>query len=217
MGGHFTHTKLQAASRHFILAQNMCIGASAISATMLLLNHLTPHNQPEVYWSLMAVMILLGALSSIGSTGVRIAVENKAVQRLCGNNSTALSSVNSVFRAIDLTALLAAPLPVGALMTWVGPLAATLMLATFCMLAWVPELVLLRMAFNASEVLRWGKCAQKADMATTHLSGWGCGMLIAHTRMTKPDAGGHACAMVVCALRLLILLPSLGIPLDQLC
>jgi hypothetical protein len=154
VGGRIARTELQAAARQFILWQNACIGASALSATLLLAGSLSPDHQPGLYWFLMVVMIVLGALSSIGSTGVRITVENKAVQRMCGGNTAALSSVNSVFRAIDLTALLAAPLPVGALMTWAGPLAATLTLAAFCLCAWVPELVLLRMAFSASETLR---------------------------------------------------------------
>lgn len=60
----------------------------------------------------------------------------------------------SGFRAIDLTCLLAAPMLVGAVFTWLGPAASTMLLAGYTMLAWIPETVLLRKAVNVSPVLK---------------------------------------------------------------
>lgn len=59
------------------------------------------HSQPcagrraQVYWLLMGVVIVMGATSSVGSMGVRIAVENKAVKAMFGDQPEALSATNA--------------------------------------------------------------------------------------------------------------------------
>jgi hypothetical protein len=68
-------------------------------------------------------------------------------------SSTCLSPAG--FRAIDLTCLLAAPLFVGLTLTGAGSLAGALLLALYCAMAWLPELVLLRMALARSPQLRY--------------------------------------------------------------
>lgn len=57
------------------------------------------------------------------------------------------------FRAVDLTCLLAAPILVGLLMTFVTSLAATVLLAGYALVAWVPEILLLNVAVHQSAAL----------------------------------------------------------------
>lgn len=97
VGGYISRTALFTAARAAVLWQNACIGASAASAAVLLMysSSVNAETHRELYWGLMGVMVGLGALSSIGSTGVRIAVENKAVAQLCNGDSRALSTTNA--------------------------------------------------------------------------------------------------------------------------
>lgn len=57
-------------------------------------------------------------------------------------------------RAIDLTCLLAAPLLVGVLMTYCGPRTAVMLLSGYAVMAWAPEVLLLRTAISHSVNLR---------------------------------------------------------------
>lgn len=49
----------------------------------------------QVYWTLTSLMIGLGALSSVGSSGVRISVEVEAVTALAGSSRQTLSTLNA--------------------------------------------------------------------------------------------------------------------------
>ena len=76
-------------------------------------------------------------------------------KQLCGDDSAALGTMNSVFRAIDLTCLLASPMLSGFLMTFGSPLIAVVALALYCLTVWIPEVLLLRWAVKASRSLRY--------------------------------------------------------------
>ena len=133
-------------------------------------------------------------------SGINVMTQNMPKQ-LCGNDSAALSTMNSgktvpwleknhghhwqlssnlkpniiggfgqfqnncskyspfpdsstVFRALDLICLLASPILSGFLMTFTSPLIAVLALAAYCLVAWIPELTLLRWACSTSNRLR---------------------------------------------------------------
>ncbi|GIM03628.1 hypothetical protein Vretimale_8348, partial [Volvox reticuliferus] len=103
----------------------------------------------------MWLLTIMGAASSSGSTGVSISVERESVKALCGSDAGALAALNSVMRAIDLSALLCAPLVAGLLMTVTRrPFTAAAVMAAYCCLAYVPEVLLLEAAFRAAPVLR---------------------------------------------------------------
>jgi hypothetical protein len=57
-------------------------------------------------------------------------------------------------RAIDLSCSLLAPLAAGMLMTHAGMLVATIVIGSYSLLFWMPELALLRLAYQSSERLR---------------------------------------------------------------
>lgn len=48
-----------------------------------------------LYWSLISIVLLAGASSSIGSLGAAIAVEREYAKTLCGDDSTALRKLNA--------------------------------------------------------------------------------------------------------------------------
>ncbi|GLC41594.1 hypothetical protein PLESTB_000698500 [Pleodorina starrii] len=170
--------------------QNLCIGGSAAAALVLLWPGSTAARLKASYWALMWLLTALGACSSAGSTGVSIAVEREAVKALCGPDGRALARLNSLMRAIDLSALLCAPLAAGLLMTATGPFTAVAAMAGYCGAAYVPEVLLLGAAFRAAPVLgqpkiRTAAAADHADAANEHT-----GLLAEYENGT--DGGGAA-------------------------
>ncbi|GIL55048.1 hypothetical protein Vafri_10701 [Volvox africanus] len=144
--------------------QNLCIGGSALAALVLLWPGSVALRFKFSYWSLMWLLTIMGAASSSGSTGVSISVEREAVKALCGSDASALAALNSVMRAIDLSALLCAPLVAGLLMTVTRrPFTAAAVMAAYCCLAYVPEVLLLEAAFHAAPVLRRPKVPGAGD------------------------------------------------------
>eukprot|EP00775_Hariotina_reticulata_P006954 gene6954-7170_t len=106
-----------------------------------------------VYWLLVSVTMLAGASSSVGSLGAAVAVEREYPKVICGADTSALSKVNSVMRAIDLICQMLAPVAAGFLMTSVSMLVAILVLVVYCLAVWVPECLLLRAAHRRSPAL----------------------------------------------------------------
>ncbi|GLI67363.1 hypothetical protein VaNZ11_011542 [Volvox africanus] len=144
--------------------QNLCIGGSAVAALVLLWPGSNAVRFKLLYWSLMWLLTIMGAASSSGSTGVSISVEREAVKALCGSDANALAALNSVMRAIDLSALLCAPLVAGMLMTVTRrSFTAAAVMAAYCCFAYVPEVLLLEAAFNAAPVLRRQKVPVAGD------------------------------------------------------
>ncbi len=76
-------------------------------------------------------------------------------KQLCLDSSSALSEMNAALRAIDLVCLIGSPILSGCLMTYSSPTIAVAALSAYCLVAWVPELVLLKWACGSSEKLRW--------------------------------------------------------------
>ncbi len=64
-----------------------------------------------------------------------------------GSRARRPQATNAIMRAIDLTALLLAPLAAGVLMTAAGPFAAAAAMSAYCGLAYVPEV---------GWLIRWG-------------------------------------------------------------
>lgn len=49
----------------------------------------------QAYWGLVGCALCLGALCSVGNTGIQIAVERKMTRLLCGEDSVALGRMNA--------------------------------------------------------------------------------------------------------------------------
>ncbi|KAL6755200.1 hypothetical protein V8C86DRAFT_3137942 [Haematococcus lacustris] len=163
--------------RAMFLVQNACIASSAAAAAALLWggDSLSSTSWPQVYWPLMALLVGLGAASSIGSSGLRIGIENEAGSGSSSSSSPPGSQGGALprpsprhleaaglnimpgrgsFRAIDLSCLLLAPLGVGCALTALGPLPTTALLAGYSLVAAPPELSLLLRALHCSAALR---------------------------------------------------------------
>ncbi|KAG2495007.1 hypothetical protein HYH03_006940 [Edaphochlamys debaryana] len=147
-------------ARAMLFLQNQAICASALAALLLLWRGKDGWEPEWIWWALLWTLTVLGALSTVGNSGVQIAMERESVAALCaGAGPTALSDLNSLMRAIDLGVVLAAPFGAGVLMTFAGPLPAAAVMAAYCASAFVPEVLLLQWAFHASPALRAPKAA----------------------------------------------------------
>lgn len=112
--------------------QNACIVAAAATALLLLGAIPSAHalaassagGLSAGAWLFMIATIILGASSGIGSMGVTVSVEKEWSKVVCGDDASRLSSLNSRMRAIDMVALMLAPLACGLLMTYAGLAAA---------------------------------------------------------------------------------------------
>ena len=84
-------------------------------------------------------------------------MEREWTKALCGADTAALASLNAAMKRIDLACLIASPIMVGLLMQHrlgAPPMvAATLALLTWNLVAWGPEVVLLRYAQRRSAAL----------------------------------------------------------------
>eukprot|EP00198_Chlamydomonas_reinhardtii_P002615 XP_001691951.1 predicted protein [Chlamydomonas reinhardtii] len=153
VGGYVDRHERMPGCKLMLRLQNCCISGSAAAALALLWPGSAALTNPALYWPLIWVLTVLGAASSAGSTGVQIAVEREAVKALCGDDAGALASTNATMRAIDLTALLLAPLVAGVLMTAAGPFVAAAAMSAYCGGAYIPEVFFLGAAFRAAPAL----------------------------------------------------------------
>ncbi|KAG2451247.1 hypothetical protein HYH02_003854 [Chlamydomonas schloesseri] len=165
IGGYVDRHERMPGCKIMLRLQNCCIGGSAAAGLALLWPGSAALTTPALYWPLIWVLTVLGAASSAGSTGVQIAVEREAVKALCGDDAGALAAINATMRAIDLTALLLAPLAAGVLMTAAGPFAAAAAMSAYCCLAYIPEVLLLAAAFRAAPALMRPKATAVAAAA----------------------------------------------------
>lgn len=124
-------------------------------------NHQLRGPAAALYWCLVGITILAGALSSIGSTGATIAVEKDWAQAMWGHEPRQLSIINSRLRGIDLGCQLLAPLASGVLMTLAGPVAAVACILAFTLAAWLPEAELLRRTHDSWPSLRRPRAKQQ--------------------------------------------------------
>lgn len=95
---------------------------------------------------LAALVIVSGVLAGAGATGSALSVEQVWVVALCGSEGAALTSLNSKMRAVDLAALLLAPLAAAAVLQYAGSWIFVLAFAAYSVASFFPEALLLRVA-----------------------------------------------------------------------
>lgn len=132
----------------FYLLQNLSLFCAALSTWMLL--RMSGKNvaiDSNVWGILLAVsMVIWGMMSSLGQVGSTLVVEKKWTKEICGDDQNSLASMNSIFRTIDLTCLVLAPILSGFLMTYVDTKVAIMEIAAFNLVAWIPEVIFARLA-----------------------------------------------------------------------
>ncbi|GAX73941.1 hypothetical protein CEUSTIGMA_g1391.t1 [Chlamydomonas eustigma] len=158
IGSYLDRAERWPGARNCYMLQNGLIFGAGAGMSVVLSGVLGEPGTPTedmkwLYWLLVGSSLMLSSASSIGSTGIMIAVEKRMPKLLCGENSQALSQMNASFRAIDLICLLASPILSGCLMTYLSPASAVMVLGVYGLLAWAPELWLLRWACHASSKL----------------------------------------------------------------
>ncbi|KAG2435780.1 hypothetical protein HXX76_006976 [Chlamydomonas incerta] len=192
VGGYVDRHERMPGCKLMLRLQNCCIGGSAAAALALLWPGSPALTNSALYWPLIWVLTVLGAASSAGSTGVQIAVEREAVKALCGDDAGALASTNATMRAIDLTALLLAPLAAGVLMTAAGPFAAAAAMSAYCCLAYIPEVLLLGAAFRAAPALMRPKATSAAAAAAADAESERVGLLAADQQQQHRSKAGSS-------------------------
>lgn len=95
---------------------------------------------------LAATVVVAGVLAGAGATGSTLSVEQVWVVALCGSEGAALTSLNSKMRAVDLAALLLAPLAAAAVLQYAGSWTFVLAFAAYSIVSFFPEALLLRVA-----------------------------------------------------------------------
>lgn len=96
-----------------------------------------------------AFVIVAGVLAGAGATGSTLSVEQVWVVAICGTDNVALTNLNSKMRAVDLCALLLAPLGAAALLQYAGTWIFVLSFAAYSAVSFFPEVMLLRVASAA--------------------------------------------------------------------
>ena len=142
--------RLQGAIRCYLF-QNICIVCAGFGLSAAIGGQID--RDSSMYWIIVSVSLLLAALASVGSSGVQISVERSMPKVIYQDSDADLSTMNARFRALDLLALLLSPIASGSLMTLLKPWAAILSLALYALIAWIPEIELLRFAVNSSPAL----------------------------------------------------------------
>ena len=142
--------RLQGAVNCYVF-QNLCIAAAGLGLSASLAGLL--EHQSVSYWIIVSFSLVLAALASVGSSGIQISVERSFPKVLYQDSEADLSTMNATFRALDLLALLLSPIASGALMTLLKPWVAVLSLALYALVAWIPEVLLLRSAVMSSSRL----------------------------------------------------------------
>jgi iron-regulated transporter 1 len=95
---------------------------------------------------LSAVVVIAGVFSGAGATGSALSVEQVWVVALCGKDSDALTNLNSKLRAVDLAALLFAPLAAAAALQFTTSWVFAIAFAIYSGISFFPEAFLLRLA-----------------------------------------------------------------------
>ncbi|KAL4422722.1 hypothetical protein ABPG75_008919 [Micractinium tetrahymenae] len=166
--------RLAAASRMYLL-QNCCVAASAATALALLLSRA---RSGALYWLGLGVTMAAGSASTLGALGSTLSVEREWTKTLCGGDHAALASLNAAMKRIDLTCLIASPLMVGLVMQYAGGppmVGSTLALLAWNMLAWWPEVLLLRRAQRLSPALAADKPPRRAGAGSSEHADDGAG------------------------------------------
>lgn len=124
------------------IVQHVLIAVSCLAAAGAFL--FTPGSAGRA--GLSALVIVAGVLAGAGATGSTLSVEQVWVVALCGSDNKALTSLNSRMRAVDLAALLLAPLAAAAVLQFTGSRVFVLAFAAYSSVAFFPEAGLLRVA-----------------------------------------------------------------------
>lgn len=109
-------------------------------------------------------VIVFGILSRVGTMGGTIAIEKDWTKCLAGSNHQELAKLNSNLKMIDLICLILAPILSGMLMSFCSLEVAVLQILAYNLIAWFPEVALLKYANRHAPQLQNKSASIKDDM-----------------------------------------------------
>ena len=145
LGSYVDRTERYKSAVNMYIVQHVLICASALSAAGAFF--FDPNSIGRA--SLSAIVVATGVLAGAGSTGSALSVEQVWVVALCGTNKEALTNLNSKMRAVDLAALLLAPLAAAAALQFTNSFVFVIGFAIYSGISFFPEVFLLQLARNA--------------------------------------------------------------------
>jgi len=138
-------------------------GAVIVSATVIIVLLWRAFSHDVAFWTLVILLLISGSVTKLASVATTLAVEKEWVKLLCDDDAELLAATNARMRRIDLLCLLLAPICVGGLMAWLGPLAGALFIGAWHFALLAPEYIILTWVYNSFNVLREQKEAAAGD------------------------------------------------------
>lgn len=163
VGDWVDHTNRLRVVKVSLMIGNGSIVLAAVLIVMLLQDSV---RQDGSFWFLVVLLLLLGALSSVGSLGTNLAVEKEWVKIMCAGDSMMLSKTNSFMRRIDLICKLVAPIFVGIVISSAGGLAGTILIGVWNLLSMFPEYIVLTWTYRVIPALQTPKPDNSDDQAS---------------------------------------------------
>jgi iron-regulated transporter 1 len=142
LGAYVDRTERYRSAVVMYIVQHVLICASALAAAGAFF--LEPSSIGRA--GLSAIVVLAGTLAGAGATGSALSVEQVWVVAICGKDKEALTSLNSKMRAVDLAALLLAPLAAAAALQFTTSWMFAIAFAVYSGISFFPEAFLLRLA-----------------------------------------------------------------------
>ncbi|KAJ3402732.1 hypothetical protein HDV05_008270, partial [Chytridiales sp. JEL 0842] len=141
-----------------IAAQKVVIGASA-----LLLFAMDRWVPTATTWGyvLFALVIVCGTVMKLANMGSVIAIEKDWIVVIAGHDSAKLTRYNGHLRRADLICKLGAPLVVSFIASYISIAITMLVVAAWCCLAMVLELLLIRMVYRSNALLSIPKATRR--------------------------------------------------------
>lgn len=142
LGAYVDRTERYRSAVVMYIVQHVLICASALAAAGAFF--LEPSSIGRA--GLSAIVVLAGTLAGAGATGSALSVEQVWVVAICGKDKEALTRLNSKMRAVDLAALLLAPLAAAAALQFTTSWMFAIAFAVYSGISFFPEAFLLRLA-----------------------------------------------------------------------
>lgn len=136
----------------FYFLQNMGLVLAALASLVLLSNKANPSGTTGTLSAL--AVVAFGIWSRAGTMGGTIAIEKDWTKALTGTNSQELAKLNSTLKMIDLICLIIAPIVSGVLMSYCSMTVAVVQILLYNLVAWFPEVALLKYAVSRAPQLR---------------------------------------------------------------
>lgn len=120
IGTWIDHRPRLLAAKVFLTVQNLSVALSCAILGFYFWDEMEETFDSWVPWVVSVVVILIGTLANLASVGSKIVVEKDWIVVIAGGDNNKLAQMNSVFRTLDLSCLILAPILAGMLFDYVS-------------------------------------------------------------------------------------------------